>query len=103
MLDNTINESFTTNFTEKTAISGFKRENFFRTLREEIMKIEKLPLENSFAFDQSNLYNKLVDHLELEKQKKLTLNLNASMGGSFEASLINKTYTEGEEESFVKF
>ena len=73
MLENTDNnESFTTNFTEKqpsSSISVFKRQNFFRTLREEILKIERLPLESSETLEKASFYGKIVDHLENEKLK----------------------------------
>lgn len=64
------NESFTTSATEKLpTVSVFKRQNFFRILRDEILKIDGLPLENSQTLEKTSFYNKIVDHLENEKLK----------------------------------
>ena len=81
---------------EKTSkISGFDREKFFKTLREEILQIEHIPFENSLIFEQSTMYNKMVDHLE---QKALETSSNSPKHQDPSLMLKQQIYFEGQTE-----
>lgn len=68
-----LSESSTTfpSETKSLPMTPAKRHAFLSTLKEEILRIEQLPLENSAFFIEKKNYNKMVDHLEEEKKLKM--------------------------------
>ena len=57
--------------TKSLPLTPAKRHAFLSTLKDEILRIEHLPLENSAFFIEKRDYNKMVDHLEEEKRMKM--------------------------------
>lgn len=80
-------------------LSGFKKDHFLRTLKDEILQIEHLPLENSLALEEISFYNKIYDHLDLEKQQKTVNELTKSPLKQVNNSAYkSQTYYEGQEQ-----
>jgi len=85
--------------TKSLLLTGHKREAFLRILKDEIMQIEHLPLENSAFLIQKDHYAHMVEHLETEKQQKLSI----SGSNSKDATLMLKpqVFFDGNEQIFT--
>ena len=96
------NSSVVSDRTTVASANKTKSETFFRILKEEIMRIKDiLPLENekSGVLEQKEFYNKMVEHLEKEKNQKETKSVaNSPKHRDATTMMKPQSYFEGQDD-----